>query len=371
MLPTSVFSRPRLIPRALGFETQAESLKIHVFIHCCGEKVVARGSALLLAIIAGAGAWFFFQNYRIDGLDNVVVIPRTVKKGDAPSQTIPTHVSVAPPVRRDKDTIKVASFNIQVFGNAKAEKPHVMSRLAEIVRQFDVVAIQEIRSTDVGLIPRFVEQINSAGLHYDFVIGPRVGRTKTKEQFAFIFDTSSLEVDRQQVYTVEDPLDVLHREPLVAWFRVRGPHPSQAFTFSLVNVHVDPDEVSSEMAVMDDVFRAVRDDARGEDDVILLGDFNADESKFGELATIPGITWAISGKPTNTRGSELYDNLFLQRVATSEYSGRNGVFDFLRHYNLTLDEGLEISDHMPVWAEFSIYEGGLPGPVAEMPKTSR
>ncbi|MHC2068689.1 endonuclease/exonuclease/phosphatase family protein [Bremerella sp. T1] len=330
-----------------------------------------RTSALLLAVIAGAGAWFFFQNYRIEGIDNLVVVPRDAATAKPAAPAGDPMVAV-PAMARKQDSIRIASFNIQVFGTAKMEKPEVMSRLAEIIRQFDVVAIQEIRATDQSIIPRFVEMINAAGRHYDYVIGPRLGRTSSKEQFAYIFDTASLQVDRSQVYTVEDPMDVLHREPLVAWFRVRGPDPSQAFTFSLVNVHVDPDEVEQEMNVMDDVFRAVRDDARGEDDVILLGDFNANESQIGQLATIPGITWAISGVTTNTRGTKLYDNLFMQRSATSEYTGRSGVYDFLRQFNLTLDEGLEVSDHLPVWAEFSIYEGGAPSaPVAAVPSEKR
>ena len=29
----------------------------------------------------------------------------------------------------------------------------------------------------------------------------------------------------------------------------------------------------------------------------------------------------------------------------------------MRQYNLSLQEALEISDHLPVWAEFSIFEG--------------
>ncbi|GAA4430143.1 endonuclease/exonuclease/phosphatase family protein [Bremerella cremea] len=330
-----------------------------------------RTSALLLAVIAGAGAWFFFQNYRIEGFDNLVVVPR----GAAPAATTPTSTNnptAVPAMARKQDTIRIASFNIQVFGTAKLQKPEVASRLVQIIRQFDVVAIQEIRASDQGLIPNFIEMINATGRHYDYVIGPRLGRTQSKEQFAYIFDTASLQVDRSQVYTVEDPLDVLHREPLVAWFRVRGPDPSQAFTFSLVNVHVDPDEVAQEMDVMDDVFRAVRDDPRGEDDVILLGDFNANESQIGQLATIPGITWAISGTTTNTRGTALYDNIFMQRHATTEYTGRSGLFDFLREYNLTLAEGLEISDHLPIWAEFSIYEGGAPqGPLTNIPANVR
>ena len=72
--------------------------------------------------------------------------------------------------------------------------------------------------------------------------------------------------------------------------------PTEAFTFTLINVHTDPDIVATEMSVMDDVYRVVRDDGRDEDDVIILGDFNADDAHLGELGQVPGITWAISAR---------------------------------------------------------------------------
>ena len=59
-----------------------------------------------------------------------------------------------------------------------------------------------------------------------------------------------------------------------------------------------------------------------------------------------------------------YDNLVLQKTATVEFMGQGGVFDFLRQFNLTLAQALEVSHHLPVWAAFSIYEGGQPGRVA-------
>jgi len=303
---------------------------------------------LILLLLAGLG----FAGVKI-ARQNGVKLPEWI-----PGEDDATPVAYQPPVRRSGATIRIASFNIQVFGRTKSEKPHVMEKLAEIVRRFDVVAIQEIRSRDEGLIPQFVDLINAPGRHYDYVIGPRLGRTSSKEQYAYIFDAASVEIDRSQLYTVDDPDDLLHREPLVGFFRVRGPAPEQAFTFTLVNIHTDPDEVAQEIAVLDDVFRAVRDDGRGEDDVILLGDLNAGERQFGELGRMPGAAWAISGAPTNTRGTAMYDSLVFDRVATTEFTGRSGVFDFLREFNLTLDEALEISDHFPVWAEFSIYEGG-------------
>ena len=48
----------------------------------------------------------------------------------------------------------------QSLRQEKADKPYVMHTLAEIVRQFHVVAIQEIRTQDDYFIPKFVELIN-------------------------------------------------------------------------------------------------------------------------------------------------------------------------------------------------------------------
>ncbi len=43
------------------------------------------------------------------------------------------------------------------------------------------------------------------------------------------------------------------------------------------------------------------------------------------------------------------------------------MLDLIREFNLTLEEALEVSDHMPIWGEFSVYEGGQPGRLATRP----
>lgn len=317
---------------------------------------------LAVTVLAAAAFFFFFKGK--DG--SIGKFLSGLRDGDSSGQNRP--LDSAPPVQRDGETIRIASFNIQVFGQSKADKPVVMEYLARIARYFDVIAIQEVRSKVQDVVPRLVDKINETGAHYDWVIGPPIGRTVSTEQYAYIFDRASIEVDRSQLYTVDDPDDLLHREPYVGWFRVRGPSPDQAFTFTLINIHTDPDETDTELDVLDDVLLAVQNDGRGEDDVILLGDLNVDDRNMGELGRLSGVAWAISGVPTNVRGTKTYDNIVFQSVATPEFTGRAGVFDFMREFNLTMDQALEISDHLPVWAEFSIYEGGQPGRVASQPQ---
>ncbi len=267
-------------------------------------------------------------------------------------------------------TVKIATFNIQVFGTSKLRKTPVMQVLADVVRRFDVVAIQEVRSTDDTVVPQFASLVNATGARYEFVIGPRLGRTNSKEQYAILFDASRIEVDPVSVYTVPDPQDLLHREPLVARFRPRGVPPNQAFTFSLVNIHTDPDETSGELDALANVFVGVQQNGTGEDDVIVLGDLNVDEYHLGNLGRLPGIGYVVSGVPTNTRRDKTYDNIVFDRRTTVEYTGRWGVLDLMEVFHLTEDQALEVSDHMPVWAEFSAYEGST-GPVAMQPSGLR
>ncbi len=342
---------------------------------------------LLLVVLGGLGygAWYFHQHFEVRGLDGLSVVRRdgaplwnstssdpTLDSGGwqpqnpatATTTTVATATPSRPPLTGRAATIRIASFNIQVFGETKADKPEVMNVLAETARRFDIMAIQEVRAKRDDILPRFVELINSTGRKYDFVIGPRLGRTNSKEQYAFVFDTETIEVDRTALYTVADPNDRLHREPLVGWFRARGPPPDQAFTFSLVDIHTDPDETVQELNAMGEVFRAVRDDGRGEDDVIVLGDLNVDDHHLGDLGQVPNIAWVISNTPTNMRANRQYDNILFSKLSTVEFTGRAGVFDLPREFNLTLDQALQVSDHKPIWAEFSAYEGGQPGRVA-------
>jgi endonuclease/exonuclease/phosphatase family metal-dependent hydrolase len=263
-------------------------------------------------------------------------------------------------------TVRIASFNIQVFGDQKAAKPHVMQTLALIVQNFQIVAIQEIRTKNDYLLDTFLRDYVNAGggRHYDYVIGPRLGRSNSKEQYAFIYDASAVEVNRGRIYTVNDPQDLLHREPLVAMFRVRGPPPQEAFTFVLVNIHTDPDETDEELDALAEVYHAVRQSSGGEDDIFILGDLNVDDRHLGRLGQIPGVRPLVAGVFTNTRQTKLYDNIVIHRPSTAEFTGRWGVYDLERLHQLSRDQALQVSDHLPIWAEFSSYESAAPGRVA-------
>lgn len=278
--------------------------------------------------------------------------PPAASSGEGETSPV-SHVPHGSGTGTNGSTIRVASFNIQVFGQAKLNEREAMQTLAQIVRRFDVVAIQEVRSKEQNVLPTFLEFVNADGSRYDFVIGPRQGRTVSKEQYAYVYNAATLELVPDSVYVVPDPDDLLHRPPLVAGFRVRGP--PQPFTFTLINIHTDPDEADLEVDALADVYLDVINQPGADDDVILLGDLNVNEKKLGRLGEIPGIMWAISGQPTNTRLTKTYDNLIWHQQ-TAEFTGHSGVLNMMAEYGLSEEQALKVSDHLPVWAEFSAVE---------------
>lgn len=269
--------------------------------------------------------------------------------------------------QRPADKILIASFNIQVFGKSKLGKSDAMSVIVQCIRQFDLVAIQEVRAKEDDILPRLIAMLNADGSKYSFLIGPRLGRSVSTEQYAFVFDTNRIEHDPSSVGTMGDPNDLLHREPFAARFRARTSAPDKAFTFWLVNIHTDPDEVKEEVDALAEAMQAMRSTPSGEDDVILLGDLNASETQMGKLAEIPGIKWVVGGGVmTNTRQNKAYDNILFDGPSTSEYTGRWGVLNFEEAFQLSRDDALKVSDHFPVWAEFQVWEASSQGIFANL-----
>jgi deoxyribonuclease-1-like protein len=256
---------------------------------------------------------------------------------------------------RNGQTILVASFNIQVFGTSKMSKQGVPEALAEIIRQFDIVAIQEIRDRSGESLPLLMKYINQNGGRYDYIISQPLGRTNSKEQYAFVFNTDTIITSKEYSYLVEDSADHLHREPFCARFLTRVPQGVEPFRFTLANFHSDPDEAVKEGQVLAAVLKSIRDFEFGtarEDDVLILGDLNLEPKDFGSLARVPGLVWAIQNEPTNTGRTKIWDNILFDQNATSEFTGRCGVLDLERALGLSRDQVAIISDHLPIWMEF-------------------
>ncbi|MEO1527754.1 MAG: endonuclease/exonuclease/phosphatase family protein [Planctomycetota bacterium] len=294
-----------------------------------------------------------------------------------PSLIRPTPVSLGEQSDRPADRIRIATFNIEKFGETKSTKREseggidVLAKLAQIVSQFDLIAIQEVMGQDGKSVQRLVALLNASGKTYDFYLSEPIGleNNNYRESYAFVWDRNRIEIAPGRSYVVRDPGKRMHREPMVATFQTRVPaqSPREPFRFTVINVHTDPDEVdpnnpNSEINVLADVFHRVREyeyEGFRETDFILLGDLNAGPNGLGGL-TAMGLFSIAGDIKTNVNRTKTKDHILIDRSVTTEYTESMGVIDFKQDLKLTEQQAEEVSDHLPLWAEFDIYEQGTP-----------
>ncbi len=310
---------------------------------------------LLLVSLLGGG-WFLLNRYEIASRNGEWVI-RARHDGVEGTRGRARRGDGLPPAA-NRRTIRIATFNAAPLDAHKLNRRQAVAVIASVVREFDIVAVQGVRRGSPALLNDLLDTINATGRHYALSACPTASRIPHGTGGIFLFDRASIEADPSMVYSVTAPAGHLASSPLVAAFRARGPDPEAAFTFTLINVRVDPDNAARELDLLADVYRAVRDDGREEDDIIILGSLAADEGRYGALGRIPDITWAISGIPTTTRSPRSLDNILFNRRATVEFTGRSGVVDLVRQFDLSVADAERIAAHLPAWAEFSVFEGG-------------
>jgi len=69
-----------------------------------------------------------------------------------------------------------------------------MDILADIIHTYDIIAIQEIRDASQTALPALVDLVNIDGSQYSYVVSERLGRTTSKEQYAYIYNTDTVEL---------------------------------------------------------------------------------------------------------------------------------------------------------------------------------
>jgi len=250
--------------------------------------------------------------------------------------------------------IKVAAFNLQIFGTTKASKPEVMEVLSKIIRNYDVIAVQEIRDASQTALPMLRDAVNSMGSsQYEYVVSERLGRTISKEQYAYLYNTQTIQV-MGSPYVYSDSSDIFQREPYVGEFKVKNGN----FDFVLITIHTDPDTANQEISDLPKVVEDAKNKYQDEGDFIIMGDLNADCDYFKENSQSPlrssDYIWVINNSvDTTTKSTDCtYDRIIITIPAKTDYMGNSGVFRFDIAYNLNYDSTIAVSDHYPVYAEF-------------------
>lgn len=249
------------------------------------------------------------------------------------------------------DQISIASFNIQILGKTKANKQDVLHDIVKIMKNYDVIAVQEIRDKTSEAVTKLKDALNADGEEYKYVIGPRVGRSSSKEQYAVFYKSKKIEYISN--YTYEDQDDVFQREPLIVQLKARN----AKFRFALAVIHTEPDHATEEIIALDEVVK----DAQvklGEKDIIVLGDYNADCNYYNEDSsnafTASNYTWLITNDlDTNVADTSCtYDRIVLTGSVKEDYANKSGVYKYENDLGLNRSQVKAISDHYPVYSYF-------------------
>jgi len=227
----------------------------------------------------------------------------------------------------------------------------VIVLIADRLQRFDLIAIQEVRDTEV--VNRVLSVLAERGQDYDAIVSEPVGRVRT-ERYAFMWRPDKVRI-LSEIRIHPDSDDGFIREPAIADFR------AGTFDFTLITIHSifgdTKAERRAEAELLDEVYDSVQDADPDEQDVILLGDFNLPpgDAAFNDLAAI--LTPLITGTRYTTiaeNAMSLYDNFWFDSAYVGEYTGENGVddFDVTVFDNDDKAASLAVSDHRPIWATF-------------------
>lgn len=261
------------------------------------------------------------------------------------------------------EPLKVAAFNIQIFGVTKRAKEDVMNELVRIAQRFDILFVQEIRDASETTAQFYLDKINEAAGYekYAFIRSERLPRegSNSKEAYAYFYNTDKVEFIEGSDYVYDDVNDDFFREPYIASFR------SGDFDFTLVGIHVRPDDAYNELAHLVDVTTSTLAMYPDEQDVILLGDFNADGSYFDEddpdhPLRDPMFHWVVTNDmDTMVLTDWTYDRIImLDDTFYEEYVPSSTAvyyFDEEPDYDPNLLPK-DVSDHYPVYAKFKTGE---------------
>ena len=257
------------------------------------------------------------------------------------------------------EVARIATFNIKIFGETKMGKPEVISQLVDIVLQYDMVAVQEIKDIDQTVPYDFLDEINNdSGATWNMSLSPRTGTQEddqsSQEQYVYYYNTTVFrELGQGELYN-DSEADLFQREPYIASFELLNESAnSSGFDFTMFSIHTKPALAVEEINALHTVVEVYRENNSLETDLVILGDFNADcsyansQELWESPLRQPQYNWLVNDLADTTVSSTdcAYDRIVTLGDLNGRLVGTWGIDD---SFNST-----DISDHYPVW--FDLY----------------
>lgn len=221
--------------------------------------------------------------------------------------------------------IRLGTFNIEKLGK---ENEYQAKNAAEILKNFDIVAIQEVMNTGASKtssignegIEALKRIISYLGDDWDYIISLEANGTasatrskafNTFEYYAFIYRKSRLELIKDSAYLwneAENPMPKLKdqarqfdREPFIASFKAKNGN----LDFTIITIHVAAPAArwrKDEIKRLAIVYKTIQDSDINQNDVFLIGDFNTnvDKKEWDAMKSLSAMKHILTSKDVTT-----------------------------------------------------------------------
>jgi len=277
-----------------------------------------------------------------------------------------------PPSKLD-ETVNIATWNIREFGK-KDRLQQSIHYIAEILGQFDLIAVVEVRDNLDDLM-RVLQILGPywKAVFSDYISDPQGNR----ERIAYVYDKRAVtftglaaEADPPRV---KDPVTgeavaslSWWRAPYMASFRAGN------FDFIVITAHIRWGSGNKARIAPLTLLADWIEKRRGENhvidkDIILMGDFNIPKVNDKLYKALTGGGLRIPKGLRGKHGSNLakvkhYDQILHYPTEISVFTDHGGVLDFYRGDHKMLYPGktmspreftYQLSDHLPLWVQLN------------------
>lgn len=293
-----------------------------------------------------------------------------------------------PPKQLDRNLL-IATWNIRGFGDLtrswmskEGDSPrrdlHSVHCIAEILRRFDVIAIQEVKSN----IRALRDTLKILGDEWSMILTDvNQGSAGNGERMAYLFDTRRVNLSglAGELVVPDEWRSGVSKNVMQEQF-VRSPYAvsfrSKHQTFILVTLHVlygkkPSDRVKELKGIAQWLSSWAKDINAYHQNLIILGDFNIEArgDLLAETFLSEGLYIPEGLQSKEVSRSIFNDTKFYDQIAWFNGSNgqpklslefvRGGSYDFvataLKNRGLTKQKlSFMLSDHYPLWAEFKL-----------------
>ncbi len=253
--------------------------------------------------------------------------------------------------RGKKDELLILSWNLYNFGKTKT--PEQLKMVAQIVRNYDIVTVQEVSTSEAGAraVAQLADELDRTGANWDYIVSDATSG-EGSERYAYLWNSSRVAL-KGKGFLCAPLAPTINREPFMARFETPIKKTVLLGTFHAVPTAKKPAQEIEQLGQLHTLYAA--------DNLLVMGDFNYSGKKpafdvlkrQGYAPALVNTPTSLKRKPTanGTYLNEEYDNIFYETAAMEVL--QSDKIDVVPLFQ-TFDAARDLSDHLPVWIKIKL-----------------